>query len=156
MGDLLRLAVEFDVHDGQRIEGDRAAGGFFADQRDDGARKPFAFAGEDAVGEAAGRQRLAGNGAQIRDQRVEIGLRQRQPRTFDDARLQAGMGAQSEIDVFLRKRLEPERGMTGQAPAAARTCPRLWRIAELPLQKDVMPLARTMSKNCARSTLREP
>ena len=38
------------------------------DQRDDGARQTFAFAGEDAVGEAAGRQRLAGDGAKLRHQ----------------------------------------------------------------------------------------
>ena len=76
MGDLLLLAVELDGHHRQRVEGDRAAGGFFADQRDDGARQAFAFAGEDAVGEAAGRQGLAGDGAQIRDQCVEVLLRQ--------------------------------------------------------------------------------
>ena len=79
MGDLLRLAVEFHVHDRQRVEGDRAAGGFFNDQRDDGARQPFAFAGEDAVGEAAGRQGLAGDGAQIRNQLVEVLLASDRP-----------------------------------------------------------------------------
>ena len=74
MGDLSRLAVELDVHHRQRIEGDRPAGRLLVDQRDDGARQTFALAGEDAVGEAAGRQRLAGDGAQICDQSVEFGL----------------------------------------------------------------------------------
>ena len=81
-----RLAVEFDCHHRQRVEGDRAAGRLIGDQRDDGAREPFALAGEDAIGEAAGRQRLAGDGAQIRDQLVEIRLRQRTPRAFNDPR----------------------------------------------------------------------
>ena len=64
MGDLLALAVELDVHHRQRVEGDRPAGRLLGDQRDDGARQTFALAGEDAVGEAAGRQRLAGDDAQ--------------------------------------------------------------------------------------------
>ena len=114
--------------------------GFLGDQRDDGARQTFALAGEDAVGEAAGRQRLAGDDAQMRHQCVEIVLRQRKARAFNDPRPQAGMGAQSEIDGGLRKRLPPEAGVAraGARPPTGAARP----IAEMLLQKDAMLLAR--------------
>ena len=115
MGDLLAPAVELDVHQRQRIEGDRPPGRLLIDQRDHGARQTFAFAREDAVGEAAGRQRLGGDEAQLRDEFVEVRLRQRQARAFNDPRAQAGMGAQSEVDGGLRKRLQPEAGIARQA-----------------------------------------
>ena len=105
MGDFGGLAVEFDIHHRQRVEGDRMSGRLLRDQRDDGARQPLALAGKDAVGETAGRQRLAGDGAQLRDQFIEFGLRKRQPRAFDDAGDKARMGTQGEIDGLLRKGL---------------------------------------------------
>ena len=82
MGDFRRLAVEFDIHHRQRVEGDRPSGRFLADQRDDGARQPFAVAGENAVGEAFLRQRLGGHDAQLRDQFTEFSFGKRHARAF--------------------------------------------------------------------------
>ncbi len=80
MGDLRRLAIEFDIHHRQRVEGNRASGRFLGDQRDDGARQPFTVAGENAVGEAFLGQRFGGHDAQLRDQFAEFGFGKRQAR----------------------------------------------------------------------------
>ena len=83
------FAVEFDRHHRQRVEGDRASARLLADHGDDGARQPLALAGENAVGEIARRQRLAGDDAELRDQLLEFVFGERLARAFDDPRGQA-------------------------------------------------------------------
>jgi hypothetical protein len=98
MGDLCRRAIEFDLHDRQGIECDRASRRLLPDQGDDGARHPFALAGQNAIAEALVRQRPAGHDTQLRYQGFEFVVRKRRSRTFDDPRGERGMGAQGEID----------------------------------------------------------
>ena len=139
MGDFHRLAIEFDLHHRQRVEGDRPPGRFLADQRDDGARQPFAVAGEDAVGEAFLRQCLGRHDAQLRRPVRRVRLRKATARGFDDARDQAGMGAQGEIDGRLAQRLQPEHAIAAQTSG---------RGADLPQRHDGSPNCRSRKTPC--------
>ena len=79
--------------------------------------EPFALAGEDAVGEAAGRQRLAGNGAQIREpvRRDPAATATRPGLSTIRVRRPAWVRKVRSM-VGLRKCLQPEGGIAAQAP----------------------------------------
>ena len=93
VGDLGRPTVKLDGQHRQRIERDRAAARLLTNHGHDGARQPLAVAREDAIGEVARRQRLAGDDAQLRDQSLKLVLAERPARALDDPRRQAFMGA---------------------------------------------------------------
>src|SRR4029079_5863150 len=66
------------------------------------------------------------------------------------------MGAQSEVDVFLRKRLEPESDLIGQASGRSADLPQAMADRRIAAPERRHAACLTMSKNCARSPLRGP
>jgi hypothetical protein len=91
-------APSSDLHHRKRVECNRPSAVLFGNQGDDGAGKALALAGEDAVGQFIRRQRLGCDGTELRDQTVQLTLRQRPAGTLDDAGHVTGMSAQGKVD----------------------------------------------------------